>query len=154
APSLICSRDGSALTYQFFGDGKRAACDMSSSFSGALGGPAHRPLRDGAEGAALTRCGSELELDRQLDLPLRGPTQRAGRVGQHLRDGAEVRVAVRGGGIGEGRVIEDVEGLHADLVLDVAEPGDLDQVHVDVEVAGSAGDVATGAAERRGLLRH
>ena len=118
-----------------------------------LGGE-HEVRGGGAPSAPPPILRLKPELDRELDLPLGGPADPARRVGEHRGDGTESRGAERGAGVRESRVVQDVEGLDAQLVVDIAELGVLDERAVDVEVAGAASDVASGVAEGRGVLGH
>src|SRR5688572_4568362 len=65
--------------------------------------------------------GSEPQLHRDLDVPLDGPAQGAGRVREHggdLPEGGVAQGEAGGTGVGELRVVQEVERFHPELVAE------------------------------------
>ena len=90
---------------------------------------------------------SELHLERDLDLPLRRAAEGARRVGEHRRDLAERRVAERArSGCANCGWFSRLNASTRNSVSMLADLRVLDHREVDVELPGSAQDVAAGVA--------
>src|SRR5689334_9419335 len=98
-------------------------------------GPFVVPELPGAARLPASSRGLELHLEGDLDVALGGAAERARRVGQHRRDLAERRVAERRVRVAELRVVQQVEGLDAELGVELADLRVLDDREVDVELA-------------------
>src|SRR5712692_7704588 len=114
----------------------------------SAGGPRASRRRVGGSG----REGSELQLERELNLPLRRAAERARRARQHRRDRAERRVAELPVRVAKLRMVQQVERFDAHLAVGVPDSRVFDERSVDVELPRPAYRVAAGRAERPGRV--
>src|SRR5262249_1868012 len=130
------------------------AVTESSGRRQAQGSPWKGPAASGATGVREPPAifSLELQLQRKLELPLRRAAQGAGRVGEQLADLSEGGVAQQVARAADTRVrklrvVEQVEGVQAQLAVHRAQLRLLDERHVDVELLGPAQAVASRVAE-------